>query len=58
MTPKHTDCQGQERTQREPDPGSYADMFINSNVTVMETKAAFINLDHHIETESKLSIWL
>ena len=33
-------------------------MFIKSNVTVMKAKGTLIHLDHHIETESKLSIWL
>ena len=39
---------------------SEADMFINSNVTVIKAKAkgTFSHLAYHIETESRLSIWL
>ena len=39
-------------------PKSEADMFLNSNVTVIKAKGTFSHLAYHIETENKLSIWL
>ena len=39
-------------------PRSEADMFINSNVTVIKAEGTFSHLQYHIETEIRLSIWL
>ena len=39
-------------------PRSEADMFINSNVTVIKAKGTFSHLAYHTETENRLPIWL